>query len=54
MAVGHRDRTDVLSREASSGNTAAVHVRDSKVTEGPAFTVAPRAWTAFAAYAATA
>ncbi|MFD3819604.1 DUF397 domain-containing protein [Streptomyces rubiginosohelvolus] len=33
---------------------AAVHVRDSKDIEGPTFTVAPQAWSAFAAYAATA
>ncbi|MGW1107420.1 DUF397 domain-containing protein [Streptomyces sp. NPDC002540] len=26
-----------------------VHVRDSKVTDGPTFTVAPAAWTAFLA-----
>ncbi|MFI6138435.1 DUF397 domain-containing protein [Streptomyces griseus] len=25
----------------------AVHVRDSKVTDGPAFSVAPEAWSAF-------
>ncbi|WP_438293076.1 DUF397 domain-containing protein [Streptomyces sp. HUAS TT7] len=25
----------------------AVHVRDSKVSDGPSFSVAPRAWTAF-------
>ncbi|WNF28815.1 DUF397 domain-containing protein [Streptomyces sp. C11-1] len=24
-----------------------VHIRDSKVTDGPAFAVAPAAWTAF-------
>lgn len=28
-----------------------VHVRDSKVTDGPAFAVAPDAWTAFLAWA---
>ncbi|AWZ08501.1 MULTISPECIES: DUF397 domain-containing protein [unclassified Streptomyces] len=28
-------------------HTAAVHVRDSKVTEGPVLTVAPAAWAAF-------
>ncbi|MGW1463432.1 DUF397 domain-containing protein [Streptomyces sp. NPDC002308] len=27
----------------------AVHVRDSKVTDGPTFAVAPDAWTAFLA-----
>ncbi|MFJ9676519.1 DUF397 domain-containing protein [Streptomyces sp. NPDC101194] len=27
----------------------AVHVRDSKVTDGPSFAVAPAAWTAFLA-----
>lgn len=26
-----------------------VHVRDSKVTDGPTFTVTPAAWTAFVA-----
>ncbi|MFF2730038.1 DUF397 domain-containing protein [Streptomyces sp. NPDC058008] len=30
----------------------AVHVRDSKNPEGPTFTVAPTAWSAFAAFAA--
>ncbi|MFJ6012503.1 DUF397 domain-containing protein [Streptomyces sp. NPDC092952] len=29
----------------------AVHVRDSKVTDGPAFTVAPGAWAAFLTWA---
>ncbi|MFF8956394.1 DUF397 domain-containing protein [Streptomyces sp. NPDC014894] len=29
-----------------------IHVRDSKNTRGPALGVAPRAWTAFVAYAA--
>ncbi|MFE3327976.1 DUF397 domain-containing protein [Streptomyces sp. NPDC059176] len=28
-----------------------VHVRDSKVADGPAFAVAPDAWTAFLAWA---
>ncbi|MFD7863999.1 DUF397 domain-containing protein [Streptomyces sp. NPDC059783] len=28
-----------------------VHVRDSKVTEGPTFAVAPDAWTAFLKHA---
>ncbi|MFF9248494.1 DUF397 domain-containing protein [Streptomyces globisporus] len=37
-----------------AAHPAAVHVRDSKDIEGPAFTVAPSAWSAFAAYAATA
>ncbi|MEU0101485.1 DUF397 domain-containing protein [Streptomyces sp. NPDC006267] len=37
-----------------AAHTAAVHVRDSKDIEGPTFTVAPTAWSAFAAYAATA
>ncbi|MBT1104946.1 DUF397 domain-containing protein [Streptomyces anulatus] len=36
-----------------AAHPAAVHVRDSKDIEGPAFTVAPAAWSAFAAYAAT-
>ncbi|MGW1812648.1 DUF397 domain-containing protein [Streptomyces sp. NPDC002125] len=30
-----------------------VHVRDSKVTDGPTFTVTPAAWTAFVAGAVT-
>ncbi|CAM5516337.1 hypothetical protein SATRM34S_03942 [Streptomyces atroolivaceus] len=30
----------------------AVHVRDSKDPEGPTVTVAPTAWSAFAAFAA--
>ncbi|MFJ2415659.1 DUF397 domain-containing protein [Streptomyces brevispora] len=29
-----------------------LHVRDSKVTDGPAFAVAPAAWTAFLGHAA--
>lgn len=29
----------------------AVHVRDSKVTDGPVFTVAPDAWSAFVTWA---
>ncbi|MGW6289149.1 DUF397 domain-containing protein [Streptomyces sp. NPDC055107] len=37
-----------------AAHPAAVHVRDSKDIEGPALTVAPAAWSAFAAYAATA
>ncbi|MFJ5048752.1 DUF397 domain-containing protein [Streptomyces sp. NPDC088719] len=37
-----------------AAHPAAVHVRDSKDIEGPTFTVAPAAWSAFAAYAATA
>ncbi|WTD27300.1 DUF397 domain-containing protein [Streptomyces anulatus] len=37
-----------------AAHPAAVHVRDSEDIEGPAFTVAPAAWSAFAAYAATA
>ncbi|MEU9707642.1 DUF397 domain-containing protein [Streptomyces sp. NPDC059164] len=37
-----------------AAHPAAVHVRDSKNIEGPTFTVAPSAWSAFAAYAATA
>ncbi|MFG3396992.1 DUF397 domain-containing protein [Streptomyces parvus] len=37
-----------------AAHPAAVHVRDSKDIEGPTFTVAPSAWSAFAAYAATA
>ncbi|MFB4423654.1 DUF397 domain-containing protein [Streptomyces sp. QL37] len=30
----------------------AIHVRDSKTPKGPTFTVAPTAWSAFAAFAA--
>ncbi|WP_243460223.1 DUF397 domain-containing protein [Streptomyces sp. M54] len=30
-----------------AAHTAAVHIRDSKVTEGPVLTVAPGAWSAF-------
>ncbi|MGW1296244.1 DUF397 domain-containing protein [Streptomyces sp. NPDC002533] len=30
-----------------------VHVRDSKVTDGPTFAVAPAAWTAFLGHAVT-
>ncbi|MFF2228208.1 DUF397 domain-containing protein [Streptomyces globisporus] len=37
-----------------AAHPAAVHVRDSKDIEGPTFTVAPQAWSAFAAYAASA
>ncbi|MFJ9323737.1 DUF397 domain-containing protein [Streptomyces globisporus] len=37
-----------------AAHPAAVHVRDSKDIEGPTFTVAPQAWSAFAAYTATA
>ncbi|WP_306802658.1 DUF397 domain-containing protein [Streptomyces sp. DH8] len=37
-----------------AAHPAAVHVRDSKDVEGPTFTVAPSAWSAFAAYAAAA
>ncbi|MGW3834455.1 DUF397 domain-containing protein [Streptomyces microflavus] len=29
----------------------SVHVRDSKVTDGPAFAVAPDAWSAFVTWA---
>lgn len=35
-----------------SRHPTAVHVRDSKNSEGPTFTVAPTAWSAFAAFAA--
>ncbi|MFF5899267.1 DUF397 domain-containing protein [Streptomyces argenteolus] len=35
-----------------SRHPTAVHVRDSKNPEGPTFTVAPTAWSAFAAFAA--
>ncbi|MFJ1790068.1 DUF397 domain-containing protein [Streptomyces anulatus] len=37
-----------------AAHPAAVHVRDSEDIESPAFTVAPSARSAFAAYAATA
>lgn len=30
----------------------AIHIRDSKNPEGPIFTVAPAAWSAFAGFAA--
>ncbi|MFE2764189.1 DUF397 domain-containing protein [Streptomyces halstedii] len=33
-----------------AAHPAAVHVRDSKNPEGPALTVAPTTWTAFAAH----
>ncbi|MFE6189187.1 DUF397 domain-containing protein [Streptomyces sp. NPDC056465] len=35
-----------------AAHPTAVHVRDSKNPEGPTFTVAPAAWSSFAAYAA--
>ncbi|WWM25199.1 DUF397 domain-containing protein [Streptomyces sp. B21-104] len=35
-----------------STHPTAVHVRDSKAPEGPTVTVAPTAWSAFAAFAA--
>ncbi|GAA0621169.1 DUF397 domain-containing protein [Streptomyces crystallinus] len=31
---------------------SAIHVRDSKVTQGPEITVPPAAWAAFVSYAA--
>ncbi|MFD5684301.1 DUF397 domain-containing protein [Streptomyces bacillaris] len=37
-----------------AAHPAAVHIRDSKDTEGPTFTIAPSTWSAFATYAATA
>lgn len=30
-----------------AAHPAAIHIRDSKNTDGPHFTVAPRAWAAF-------
>ncbi|MEU1466620.1 DUF397 domain-containing protein [Streptomyces sp. NPDC005761] len=33
-----------------AAHPAAVHVRDSKNPEGPTLTLAPTAWTAFAAH----
>ncbi|MFE2296110.1 DUF397 domain-containing protein [Streptomyces sp. NPDC059452] len=36
-----------------AAHPAAVHVRDSKVIEGPTFSVTPAAWNTFAAYAGT-
>lgn len=36
-----------------AAHAAAVHVRDSKVTEGPVLTVTPAAWAAFVGDAAT-
>ncbi|MER5550376.1 DUF397 domain-containing protein [Streptomyces sp. NPDC002793] len=35
-----------------AAHPTAIHVRDSKDPEGPTFTVAPTAWSAFAAFAA--
>ncbi|WP_432752892.1 DUF397 domain-containing protein [Streptomyces sp. JL2001] len=35
-----------------AAHPAAVHVRDSKVPDGPLVSVAPSSWAAFAAYAA--
>ncbi|MFH8621343.1 DUF397 domain-containing protein [Streptomyces vietnamensis] len=32
---------------------AAVHLRDSKVQDGPTFAVEPSSWSAFLAYAAS-
>ncbi|MFD9423954.1 MULTISPECIES: DUF397 domain-containing protein [unclassified Streptomyces] len=37
-----------------AAHPAAVHIRDSKNPDGPTFTVAPDAWSAFAAFAGTA
>ena len=33
-----------------AAHPAAIHVRDSKNPEGPTLTLAPGAWSAFAAY----
>ncbi len=35
-----------------AAHPTAIHVRDSKNPEGPTVTVAPTAWSAFAAFAA--
>ncbi|MFC9944678.1 DUF397 domain-containing protein [Streptomyces pratensis] len=35
-----------------SAHPAAVHIRDSKVTDGPVLTVPPAAWAAFVSAAA--
>ncbi|MFE2055480.1 DUF397 domain-containing protein [Streptomyces sp. NPDC059446] len=35
-----------------AAHPTAIHVRDSKNPAGPTFTVAPAAWSSFAAYAA--
>lgn len=35
-----------------SAHPAAVHIRDSKVTDGPVLTVRPAAWSAFVSAAA--
>ncbi|MFF5894455.1 DUF397 domain-containing protein [Streptomyces argenteolus] len=35
-----------------ASHPAAVHIRDSKVTDGPVLTVPPAAWAAFVASAA--
>lgn len=43
--------SDPAKVSTSGGEVAtcphAVHVRDSKVTDGPDFSVAPEAWSAF-------
>ena len=33
---------------------ATIHIRDSKVTDGPRLTLGPAAWTGFVSYAAEA
>ncbi|MFJ8887942.1 DUF397 domain-containing protein [Streptomyces sp. NPDC102402] len=35
-----------------AAHPTAIHIRDSKNPDGPVFTVAPAAWSSFAAYAA--
>lgn len=35
-----------------AAHPSAIHVRDSKIPEGPTFTVALTTWSAFAAFAA--
>ncbi|OEJ25929.1 DUF397 domain-containing protein [Streptomyces agglomeratus] len=34
-----------------AAHPAAIHVRDSKVTDGPQLAVAPESWAAFVSYA---
>ncbi|OAR26241.1 DUF397 domain-containing protein [Streptomyces sp. ERV7] len=34
-----------------ASHPSAIHIRDSKVTQGPEVTVPPAAWAAFVAYA---
>ena len=38
--------------EVSVPTPATIHIRDSKVTDGPRLTLAPTAWSEFVTYAA--